>query len=69
MKFVFNYFPALLVGIINILGHKLNWNPAVTFTIIITTGVSIFYFLLFYNNISIDDAEKSNWIFGKSTEG
>ena len=23
----------------------------------------------FYNNISIDEAEMSNWIFGKSTEG
>ena len=68
-KYAQNYIPALFVGIINILGHKFNWNPAVTFTIIITSGVCIFYFILYYYNISIDDAESSNWIFGKTTEG
>ena len=69
LKFAFNYLPALFVGFISILAHKLNWNPAVTFTIIITTGVTVFYSLLYYNDTSIDDAETSNWIFGKSTEG
>jgi len=67
LQYVLNFLPALVVGVLNIAANKYGLNPAISFTLIISISISVFYGFLFFSGYTIQQAEDSNWIFGFKT--
>jgi hypothetical protein len=62
-----NLFATLSVAVIHILGQNYKFNPALTFMVIITAGLVIFYGVILAFGITMADAETHNWVFGSKT--
>eukprot|EP01036_Dinobryon_divergens_P031283 gene31283-40653_t len=68
LQYAINYLPALCVGVVNILANSYGFNPAVSFTVIITASVVCFYSSLYgLNGLDIPLAQHNNWIFEAHT--
>lgn len=65
------YFPVLVAsiftGCLQIVAQVYHFNPAMTFAAILVLGTLTFYFVLYFNKLSLEEAEEGNWVFGSKT--
>ena len=68
LQYAINYAPVFCVGLVNILANAYGYNPAISFTFIITVSVFFFYSSLYFLfEFNIAQAQHNNWIFESNT--
>ena len=65
MQYIPVLIAAFFVGVIQILGQVLNFNPAMTFASLLIVGTIAFYTVVHLLEISMETAEEQNWVFGR----